>query len=281
MSIREILAACPFLNIAHRGARSLAPENTLAAAAKAIAAGSPMWELDVAMTRDGELLVIHDSTLERTSDVRIVFPHRAPWNIHDFTLAEIRRLDFGTWFMDGDPFGEIRAGRIPPAELKELRGTPAPTLAEALEFTRSHDWCVNVEIKDLRDSPGHRHVVRGVVSLIDTLSLRDHVVVSSFNHEYLEEARRLDPLLRLGVLTSRRLREPWRILQRLGAFSYHPAVSALAPGEARAIAREGFHVLVWTVNDVPTCLRLMDEEVRGIFTDFPQNLARWMPEPPP
>ena len=64
------------LNIAHRGARSLAPENTLAAAQKALELGADMWELDVAMTADGELIVIHDSTLERTSNARDVFPDR-------------------------------------------------------------------------------------------------------------------------------------------------------------------------------------------------------------
>ena len=86
------------LNIAHRGARSLAPENTLAAARKGLEVGADMWELDIQMTADGELIVIHDNTLKRTSNVREVFPKRKPWLVHEFTLDEIRLLDFGSWW---------------------------------------------------------------------------------------------------------------------------------------------------------------------------------------
>ena len=69
------------LNIAHRGASSLAPENTLSAARKGLAVGADMWELDVQLTADGELIVIHDSTLKRTSNVEDLFPHRRPWQV--------------------------------------------------------------------------------------------------------------------------------------------------------------------------------------------------------
>ena len=68
------------LNIAHRGARSLAPENTLAAARKALGCGADMWELDVGMTADGVLILIHDNTLTRTSNVLEIFPERTPWD---------------------------------------------------------------------------------------------------------------------------------------------------------------------------------------------------------
>lgn len=106
----------PILNIAHRGARSLAPENTMLAARKAFEIGASGWELDVAMTSDHELVVIHDDTLERTSDAAQVFPDRDPWSVVDFSMAELRRLDFGAWFVRTDPFGQIAAGMISPAE---------------------------------------------------------------------------------------------------------------------------------------------------------------------
>ena len=93
------------LNIAHRGARSIAPENTLAAALKALQSGADLWELDVVMTADGEPVVIHDKDLSRTSNVESVFPSRRPWLVHEFSLEEIRRLDFGSWFKAMDPFG--------------------------------------------------------------------------------------------------------------------------------------------------------------------------------
>ncbi len=273
MSIRDLFSKHHILNIAHRGARSLAPENTLAAAHKALAVGAHMWELDVGMTRDGELLVIHDGTLERTSNAKEIFPGRAPWNVHEFSLEEIRRLDFGSWFIREDPFGQIREGVIIPDEVDQLHGLHAPTLAEALELTQRHHWSVNVEIKDLRGAPGHKVVVEKVVSLINSMNMQRTVLISSFNHDYLEEARRHDPEILLGVLTNRRLRSPLKILQRLGALSYHPGLSALAPEDIMLLNREGFQTLVWVANDMQTFKRLLPLEVGGIFTDFPQNLA--------
>ncbi len=75
------------LNIAHRGARSLAPENTLAAARLGLEIGADLWELDVAATSDEQLVVLHDDTLERTSNAQQVFPGRAPWTVSTFSLA--------------------------------------------------------------------------------------------------------------------------------------------------------------------------------------------------
>lgn len=280
MWIEELLRNHETLNIAHRGARSLAPENTLAAAARALHAGAHMWELDVVMTRDGTPLVLHDSTLVRTSNVRDVFPGRRPWSVHDFTLAEIRRLDFGSWFVQQDPFGEIGRGGIPPAETESFRGIGAPTLAEALDFTRRHGWAVNVEIKDLSGTPGHGVVVQAVISLVNSMGMSREVLISSFNHAYLEEARRLDPRAQLGVLTHRRLPDPVTLLRRLGALCYHPKLSALVTGEACRLKDEGFHTLVWVANDPRTFLRLRREQVSGIFTDFPQRLTACLNEAP-
>ncbi len=280
MSVQELLSKRAIVNIAHRGARSLAPENTLPAAVKALEVGAHMWELDVGMTRDGELVVVHDATLERTSNVATVFPKRRPWYVHEFTLDEIRQLDFGSWFIREDPFGQIRGGCLTPAELERFRGLQAPTLAEALELTIRHHGCVNVEIKDLRGAPGDKVVVDKVVSLIHALNLHDAVLVSSFNHDYLKAARRQDARIHLGVLTHRRLRNPLTILKRLGALTYHPRLSALAPDDVQILNREGFHTLVWVANDTGTFLRLQHLQVSGIFTDFPQDLARLLSRAP-
>ena len=99
------------LNIAHAGARSLAPENTLAAARKALEVGADLWETDVAVTSDGELILFHDDSLARTTNAPVRFPDRSPWTFTTFTLAEIRSLDAGSWFVETDPFGQIAAGR--------------------------------------------------------------------------------------------------------------------------------------------------------------------------
>ena len=110
---------------AHRGARSLAPENTLAAARLALAAGARMWEIDVRMSRDGEIVLIHDPNLERTSDAPGKFPGRSPWLVHDFTLDELKTLDFGSWFSETDPFGQIAAGKISPLIWPSIQANPS------------------------------------------------------------------------------------------------------------------------------------------------------------
>ncbi|NED81407.1 glycerophosphodiester phosphodiesterase, partial [Streptomyces sp. SID11233] len=84
--------------VGHRGAPAYAPENTLPSVDKAAELGFRWVENDVQRTKDGELIVLHDTTLTRTTDVEQVFPDRAPWNVRDFTAAEIARLDAGSWY---------------------------------------------------------------------------------------------------------------------------------------------------------------------------------------
>ena len=264
-------ASRPLL-IAHRGARSLAPENTIAAARKALELGADIWELDVGMTADGELLVIHDGTLTRTSNAKEIFPNRRPWSLHEFTLEEIRRLDFGTWFIDEDPFGQIAAGAVSPGETKRYHGEAAPTLRQALGFTRDHNWRVNVEIKDLRGIPGDPQVVPKVVDLVEELHMVDRVLVSSFNHGYLREVRERNPTIVTGALVSKPEFDPASLLHELGARAYHPSVTAIRRKEITRLREEGFQVNVWTVNEPKLMRSLIKAGTSGIFTDFPQVL---------
>jgi len=260
------------LIIAHRGARSLAPENTIAAARKALELGADMWELDVGMTADGELLVIHDSTLTRTSNVKKIFPKRRPWSLHEFTLEEIRKLDFGTWFAEEDPFGQIAAGAVSPAEIESYWGEAAPTLRQALTFTRDQNCRVNVEIKDPQGTPGDPQVVPKVVALLEELHMVDRVLVSSFNHRYLKEVRKSNPSIVTGALVSKSHPDPESLLYELGARAYHPSVTAIRRREITRLRKEGFQVNIWTVNDPKIMRSLIMAGASGIFTDFPQLL---------
>ncbi len=260
------------LNIAHRGARSLAPENTLAAARKALEIGADLWELDVAMASDGELFVVHDDTLDRTSNVKAVFPDRAPWSNHLFTLEEVRRLDFGTWFVEKDPFKQIAAGNVSVAEQESFRGEKAPTLREALVFTRDHDWRVNVEIKDLTGTPGDAVVVEKVVALVQELGLVDRVLISSFNHSYIERAKKVEPKIATAALVEEAVPDPAALLRGLNAQAYNPKAGEIRPAAIPALRDQGFDVYIWTVNDEKVMRELISARVSGIFTDFPQRL---------
>ncbi len=266
------MSKCDTLNIAHRGARSLAPENTLAAARKGLAVGSDLWELDVAITADGELFLVHDDTLERTSNVKDVFPDRKPWSNHLFTLAEIRQLDFGSWFVETDPFKQIAAGAVSEAELASYRGEPAPTLREALVFTRDNDWRVNIELKDLSGTPGDATVVEKTVALVDELGMADRVLISSFNHSYIERVKAANPRIATAALVSRADPDPAALLRRLNAGAYNPKVGQIRPADIGPLRDLGLDVYIWTVNDEKTMRELIDARVSGIFTDFPQLL---------
>ncbi len=262
------------LNIAHRGARSLAPENTLAAARKAYEAGADMWELDVAVTADGQLVVLHDDTLERTSNVRQVYPDRRPWAVNDFSLDELRQLDFGSWFNQSDPFKQIKAGAVSQQDQESYVGEKIPTLEEALTFTRDNNWRVNVEIKDASGLPGDAVVVQKTVDLIHKIGMTDSVIISSFNHDYLRQVRQIDPDIKTAVLVEGRESNPAALLDEYNAQGFNPNVKNTNPQQVSELAQAGKEVYVWTVNDPKDMRELAQAGVTGVITDFPQAFEK-------
>jgi glycerophosphoryl diester phosphodiesterase len=259
---------------AHRGARSLAPENTLAAARVALAAGALMWEIDLQMSRDGELVLLHDPDLKRTTDAQSRFPGRSPWLVDDFTLGELQSLDFGSWFAKADPFGQIAAGAISPMELARYSGQPAVTLEEAIQFTIRNDWLLNVEIKDLSARPGYESIVEKVVSTVRSLGASEKVLISSFNHYYLSLIRRLDKNIRTGVLVNSFQSDPVALMLELDAFTFNVGLRAFWPRQIRGLKQKGFGVLVWVLNNPWLAGALFALGADGIFTDFPQRFSR-------
>jgi glycerophosphoryl diester phosphodiesterase len=260
------------LNIAHRGARSLAPENTLAAALKALQCGADLWECDIALTADGEPVLLHDDNLRRTSNASFVYPNRKPWKLNAFTLDELKKLDFGSWFLTTDPFKQIKTGQIQPVDLQKMVGEPILTLRDALAFTKENNWQINLEIKDLRGTPGDATVVQKVVDIIDELGMEEQVMVSSFNHRYISDAKKLLPALRTGALVEWLDLNPMAHLRQTGAQSYNPGVRLANPRTVRSIREQGYDVFVWTVNKETSMRKLIKAGVTGIITDFPQIL---------
>ena len=257
---------------AHRGARSLAPENTLPAAVKAFESHADGWELDVAMSKDGVLVVFHDDTLERTSNVVDIFPERGPWSVYDFSLAELQQLDFGSWFVESDPFDQIAQENLTPRDLEIYQGVRIPTLQEALEFTQSNQWWVNVEIKDTSGTPADAVIVSEVVKLVEVLGMEDHVLISSFNWDYLSQVKALNPKLATGVLTNKLVMDPLVLMQELDAQAFHPGIKVTYAEQVKLLRENGYDVNVWTVNDVADMENLIEMGVTGIITDFPQRL---------
>ncbi len=257
------------LAIAHRGFRAIAPENTLLAAQKGFDTGADMWELDVAESNDGVLVVFHDNTLTRTTNATKVFPARAPWNIYTFSIDELRSLDAGSWYEKTDPFKQIALHRVGPDDLASFKGLKIPTLREALELTKSLGWRVNIEIKDAKGFACDAWIVEKTTALVRELGMVDSVLISSFNHDYLKRAKKAAPEIEVAALIDRPLPDPVATLRAIGAVALNPNQKYLDEATVKAVRAAGFGVLPWTVNDPARMTTLLKWGVTGIISDFP------------
>ena len=206
---------------AHRGASDAAPENTLPAFARAVEQGADGIELDVHLSRDGELVVIHDETLDRTTD-------GAGW-VQDRTLAELRALRAD----NGLPgFAEARI----------------PTLREVLDLLRPTDLLLNIELKT--SLVWYEGIEAKTLALVAEYGMQDRVIYSSFNHYSVETVRRLAPQARTAYLFSDILIDIEGQAAARGVGGLHPGLWNVRMRDflPRYLA-SGLAVRVWTVNE--------------------------------
>ncbi|WP_049574068.1 glycerophosphodiester phosphodiesterase [Nonomuraea sp. SBT364] len=236
-------------NVAHRGASAYAPENTLAAFRLAAEQGADAFELDVQLTSDDQLILMHDTTLARTTDAERVFPGRAPWRVGDFTLEEIRELDAGSWF-----------GR-------QFAGEPVPTLREALREMSGSGLGLLVEIKEPRL---HRGIeVRAAGEL--RRSWPGPLIVQSFDRNSMRRFHDVMPEAPIGLLGTPAAAE----LDALSSFAdlINPPHRGLTRDYVRLVHRHGMRVFAWTVDDAATMRRLLSYDVDGLITNRPDVLG--------
>jgi glycerophosphoryl diester phosphodiesterase len=244
----------PVLTVAHRGASWHAPENTLAAVRAAMALGVDTVEVDVQRTRDGALVLMHDATLARTTDVRRRFPGRAPWAVSALSLRELRSLDAGGWFS--------------PAHA----GEPVPLLDEVLSLLRGTGTGLLLELKRPDLHPG---VVEDLASeLVEHRrgsGLPVPVTVQSFDVPAMKELKARVPWLPVGLLG----RPAAANLAALGTWAdqVNPPHQAASADYVRAVQEHGMQSFVWTVDRVPALRRALRLGVDGIITNRPDRLA--------
>jgi glycerophosphoryl diester phosphodiesterase len=279
-------AGTDLLNIAHRGARGTAPENTLPAFEKGAALGAHMFELDVHLSADGHVVVHHDDDLLRCTDVAARFPGRASYFVSDFSLAELQTLDAGSWFAKAEPVG------VSCAELSHYASGDVriPTLLAVLELASELGRLVNVELKALpRRYPA---LAAQTLQCIERLGVRDRVLISSFDHQQLIAVRAMSEHIATAVLSSDRLARVAGYLQLLDADAYHPGCvggcdsigfqsldGRLDAATISELRGAGKHINVWTCNDPHQMTQLMALGVTGIVTDYPERLHALL-EPP-
>ena len=258
------------LNIAHRGARSMAPENTLAAAQKAYDLGANMWATDIQITKDEKLIIFHDNSLVRTTDAKSRFPDRNPWTLNSFSLDEIRNLDAGSWFAKTDPHQQIRAGNISPSDLDSYGGMKVPTLTEALELTQKLNWKINLEIKALADDMKHFPILDYMFGELDQMEFPiDQLVISSFDHDFLRKIQKQRP----GYTVQALIGYPETKPLNWGNFefaTYNVNRKLTTPEEVNKITQKGIKINLYTVNDKNDMIEFIQAGASGIITDYPQ-----------
>lgn len=258
----------PNLVAAHRGVSSLRAENTMAAFRKALGRND-FVELDVGFSRDGEAIIIHDSTLLRTSDVINHGQFQPPYEVTDYDLSELKTLDFSSWFAEGDPFGTIKSGKVSLEELQRLPVERIPTLKETLSFLKETGMPVNIEIKDMSGTEFDSIAAEKVVDIIHEFQYQDSVVISSFNHGYLKQCKQLAPEITTGVLVENNHPENLiEYLHSLKADAYHADYTMLDKQLVDKLRNAGFTVNAYTVNGLEDMNRMFDMGVCAIFSDM-------------
>ncbi|MFC5748347.1 glycerophosphodiester phosphodiesterase [Actinomadura rugatobispora] len=243
-------------NIAHRGASAYAPENTLPALRAARSQRADVVEVDVQQTKDRKLILMHDTTLARTTNVESVFPRRKPYRVSSFTLKEIRRLDAGSWFG------------------KKYKRTRVPTLSESLRAMGGSGVGMLIEIKRPGGYPGIERRVAAELRRHPSWLRRDpaerRLAVQSFDWNSMRRFHKAMPRVPIGLLgkpaTSR--------LRGLAKFAdqINPPQRGLTAAYVKRVHKLKMDVLTWTVNDKARMRRAIRLGVDGIFTNKPKVL---------
>lgn len=229
--------------IGHRGACGYAPENTLASVRKAYELGTKWIEFDVMLTGNSEAIIIHDTTLQRTTNGK--------GKVADTSCADISHLDAGSWFSS------------------KFAGEKIPTFVEILNYANELDLGINVEIKP---TPGYETETAETVIKI----LRKHwpktaipPLVSSFSTRCLEVARSLDANLALGYIIHSWPKQWLEIVQRLNCVSLHVDQRYLTPQKITEVKQQGLLLLAYTINEAELAKRLFELGINAVFSNYP------------
>jgi glycerophosphoryl diester phosphodiesterase len=238
---------------AHRGASAHAPENTLAAFELAVDQGADAIELDVKLTADGQVIVIHDPTVDRTTS--------AHGRVKDMTLADFRALEAGSYLSE------------------KFKNEKIPTLEEVFEAVGQKTF-INVELTNY-NAP-RDHLVESVCMLVKRFSLQNRVLFSSFIASNLSKSRSYLPDVPTGLLALGGILGAW---QRSFGFAFgkydalHPSLPDATQQQIYFVHRLNRRVHVWTVNKEEDMRRLFKWGVDAIFTDDPQLAVKVRREP--
>ncbi|KIY21759.1 glycerophosphodiester phosphodiesterase [Mesobacillus subterraneus] len=256
--------------IAHRGASAYGPEHTLPAYKQAIQMKADYVEIDLQMTKDGQLIAMHDETLARTTNVKQIYPHRAPWRVKDFTLKEIQRLDAGAWFNQANP----------KLAQKDYLGQPVPTLDEAIKFVKQQaDGKVSlyIETKAPNIYPGMEEKLINILKSNEILD-DPNLIIESFSEDSLRKLKSIVPQVKLIQLYTAKMlkgKDPSQEFKRISDYAYGigPSKELVTPQFIQNAHQNKLVVHPWTINTQKEMTTLLSQGVDGQFTNTPDKLV--------
>ena len=226
---------------AHRGASGYAPENTLEAFRLAMEQGADGMELDVHLTKDGEVVVIHDETLDRTSN--------GHGNVRDYTLEELKKFSFHN-------------------HMEKYQGVQIPTLKEALNLVKNSCMKVNIELKT--GIYWYEGIEEKTMEIVKSRKMEDRIIYSSFNHYSIQKILEQDVHAETAYLFSDVPLSMEKYAKETGVKGLHPAVYHLKMADfLETYLKSGLKVRVWTVNNKEDMKMFMDAGVDAVITNYP------------
>ncbi|MED3800332.1 glycerophosphodiester phosphodiesterase [Lysinibacillus xylanilyticus] len=233
---------------AHRGVSAHYPENTMAAFVAASKLPITGIELDVHLTADRELVVIHDETINRTSN--------GSGFVKDYTLQELRAFDFGSWFSS------------------KFDGEDIPTLGDVLELFAGTNHRINIELKT--DVFPYNGIEALVIKEVAAYQMTERVIISSFNHESIQIVAQRAPYIEKAALFAEILVDFNGYTVQIPADAIHVSLPTAFRRSIQEALNEGATVRVYTVNDVEQAKQLQQLGVQAIFTDDPEKIVSGM-----
>ena len=230
------------LNFAHRGFKGLYPENTMLAFRKAVEIGADGIEFDLHLTKDGQLVIIHDELLDRTTDFKGL--------VKDYSLRELKKANASALF---DQYSE-----------------KIPSLEEYLSYIKDKDIITNIEIKNsIIDYP---NIEEKMYEMVKAYGLLDKIIVSSFNHESLLRVKAIDKNVKCGILESSRMVKSWDYVKSLGCEYYHPMNFVVDEYIIQKFKENGIGLNIWFGQSEFDYSRYLTDGVTSLITDYPDRV---------
>ena len=230
---------------AHRGFSGKYPENTMLAFQKAYDVGADGIELDVQMRKDGEIVVIHDERVDRTTN--------GIGYVKDFPYKQLRLLDAGSWFHD-----RFARQRI-------------PALMEVLEWVQDLDKEIMINIELKNNAIDYPYLEEKVLKMIGQFQLEKQVILSSFNISSMLKARQLHPTIEIGTLFEGVHESAVTSAKLVNAQAIHGDLPFVLSSEGKKAVDQGMKLRVYTVNDAKVASMLRNAQISALMTDFPNE----------